>query len=239
MTFLCTWNNPFSTHIDLISKAVEGSDCKKWQPADRRPAAMGTPAPPGAKRERAGCPRLHFALWFYCFASDLGLPPPLLDRHKSDMLLSPQTHCFSTASCCLFLLRLGKAGSQLLSFPASVCRVPPVFTSGLSWELFVFASARFLSSLSVFVHLSVFVSLSLCVSLCLSLFLCLFMLCLSITLFLSLLPSVLCSVTQSCLTLCNPMDCSPPGSSVHGILQARTLEWVVISSSRRSSQLRN
>ena len=33
----------------------------------------------------------------------------------------------------------------------------------------------------------------------------------------------------SCLTLCNPMDCSPPGSSVHGILQARTLEWVAIS----------
>ena len=35
-------------------------------------------------------------------------------------------------------------------------------------------------------------------------------------------------VTQSCPTLCDPMDCSPPGSSVHGILQARTLEWVAI-----------
>ena len=34
------------------------------------------------------------------------------------------------------------------------------------------------------------------------------------------------SVAQSCLTLCDPMDCSPPGSSVHGILLARTLEWV-------------
>ena len=33
-------------------------------------------------------------------------------------------------------------------------------------------------------------------------------------------------VAQSCLTLCDPMDCSPPGSSVHGILQARILEWV-------------
>ena len=41
---------------------------------------------------------------------------------------------------------------------------------------------------------------------------------------------------QSCLTLCDPMDCSPPGSSVHGILQARLLEWVAISSSRGSSQ---
>ena len=36
-------------------------------------------------------------------------------------------------------------------------------------------------------------------------------------------------VTQSCLTLCDPMDCSPLGSSVHGILQARILEWVAIS----------
>ena len=33
-------------------------------------------------------------------------------------------------------------------------------------------------------------------------------------------------VAQSCLTLCDPMDCSPPGSSAHGILQARILEWV-------------
>ena len=42
-------------------------------------------------------------------------------------------------------------------------------------------------------------------------------------------------VTQSCLTLCDPVDCSPPGSSVHGILQARVLEWVAISFSRGSS----
>ena len=39
--------------------------------------------------------------------------------------------------------------------------------------------------------------------------------------------------------LCDPMDCSPPGSSVHGILQARTLEWVAISSSKGSSQPRD
>ena len=35
-------------------------------------------------------------------------------------------------------------------------------------------------------------------------------------------------VTQQCPTLCNPMDCSPPGSFVHGLLQARILEWTVI-----------
>ena len=40
---------------------------------------------------------------------------------------------------------------------------------------------------------------------------------------------------QLCLTLCNPMDCSPPGSSVHGSLQARILEWVSTLSSRGSS----
>ena len=44
-----------------------------------------------------------------------------------------------------------------------------------------------------------------------------------------------CSVTQSCPTLCNPMDCSPPGSSVHGIPQARILEWVAMPFSRESS----
>ena len=41
-----------------------------------------------------------------------------------------------------------------------------------------------------------------------------------------------------CLTLCDPMDCSPPGSSVHGILQARILEWTAIPFSRGSSQPR-
>ena len=40
--------------------------------------------------------------------------------------------------------------------------------------------------------------------------------------------------TQSCPTLCDPMDCSPPGPSIHGILQARILEWVTISFSRGS-----
>ena len=41
-------------------------------------------------------------------------------------------------------------------------------------------------------------------------------------------------VTQLCPTLCNPVDCSPPGSSIHGILQSRILEWVVIFFSRGS-----
>ena len=42
-------------------------------------------------------------------------------------------------------------------------------------------------------------------------------------------------VPQSCPTLCNPVDCSLPGSSLHGILQARILKWVAISFSRLSS----
>ena len=46
-------------------------------------------------------------------------------------------------------------------------------------------------------------------------------------------------VAQPCPTLCDPMDCSLPGSSLHGILQARVLEWVAISFSRGSSQPRD
>ena len=51
--------------------------------------------------------------------------------------------------------------------------------------------------------------------------------------------TAMCLVTQSCLTFSNPMDCSPPGSSVHGISQARLQEWVDFSSSRRFSQPRD
>ena len=46
-------------------------------------------------------------------------------------------------------------------------------------------------------------------------------------------------VTQLCLTLCDPMDCSLPGSSIYGIFQARILEWVSISFSSGSSQPRD
>ena len=48
-----------------------------------------------------------------------------------------------------------------------------------------------------------------------------------------------CSVAQLCPTLRNPMDCSPPGSSVHGVSQERILEWIAISFSMRSSQPRD
>ena len=46
---------------------------------------------------------------------------------------------------------------------------------------------------------------------------------------------IICLVAKSCLTLCDPMDCSLPGSSVHGILQGRILKWVAISFSKGSS----
>ena len=48
-----------------------------------------------------------------------------------------------------------------------------------------------------------------------------------------------CSVVQSCPTLCDPMDCSLLGSSVHGIFLARILEWISISFSRGSSRPRD
>ena len=50
---------------------------------------------------------------------------------------------------------------------------------------------------------------------------------------------VLAESLQSCPTLCDSVNCGPPGSSVHGILQARTLEWVAMPSSRRSSPPRD
>ena len=50
-----------------------------------------------------------------------------------------------------------------------------------------------------------------------------------------MIKNIIRSVVQSCPTLCNPLDCSPQGSSVRGIFQARTLEWAATSSSRGSS----
>ena len=51
--------------------------------------------------------------------------------------------------------------------------------------------------------------------------------------------SIYCPITESCSTLCEPMDCSLPGSTTHGIFQARILEWVAIFFSRGSSQSRD
>ena len=53
------------------------------------------------------------------------------------------------------------------------------------------------------------------------------------------LVTCVCEVAQSCLPFCDPVDWSPPGSSVHGILQARILEWVAVSFSRISSRPRD
>ena len=44
---------------------------------------------------------------------------------------------------------------------------------------------------------------------------------------------------QSCLTPCDPVDCNPPGFSVHGILQTRILQWIAMPSSREPSRLRD
>ena len=49
--------------------------------------------------------------------------------------------------------------------------------------------------------------------------------------------AVLCLVVQLCLTLCDPVDCTPPGSSVHEMLHARMLEWVAIDFSTVDTSL--
>ena len=59
------------------------------------------------------------------------------------------------------------------------------------------------------------------------------------SLLLSLVVCVCVLVAQSCLTLCDPVNCSLPGSSVHGVVQARILEWVTIAFSRGSAQPRD
>ena len=50
---------------------------------------------------------------------------------------------------------------------------------------------------------------------------------------------LLCMLSQSCQTLCDPLDCSPPGSSVHGIFQARVLEWSAITFSWPAQSLQS
>ena len=59
------------------------------------------------------------------------------------------------------------------------------------------------------------------------------------TIFVSVWVALMLSRSQSCPTLCGPLHCSPPGSSVRSISQARILEWVAISFSRESSQPRD
>ena len=66
-----------------------------------------------------------------------------------------------------------------------------------------------------------------------------FFFCCPVGLLWSVFTSLCVLVAQPCLTLCDPMDCSPPRSFVHGIFQAIVLEWVAISFSRGSSRPRD
>ena len=100
------------------------------------------------------------------------------------------------------------------------------------WILVSFKSPSFMS-LSQWVHLFVFQPLPQAQALPCSLP------CFIFIIICSTLPPLSLSVSQSCLILCNTMDCNQPGSSVHGILQTRVLEWVAISLSSGSSPIRN
>ena len=124
-----------------------------------------------------------------------------------------------------------------LSFPRPLLAyLSTVLSSKAPWQVHLSCP---LSSLSNIFHSFPFVALPLPVYVGRSLRLCpeLYLLTyIRSQLFLNLNLSCCCLVTKSCQSLCDPMDCSPPGSSVHGILQARILEWVAISFSRGSSR---
>ena len=89
-------------------------------------------------------------------------------------------------------------------------------------------------SVCVSVCLCVYVCLCVSVSVCLCVYLCV---CVCLCVCVSVCVCVL--VTQLCLTLCNPTDCSLPGFSVHGIFHTRILEWVAIPFSKGSSRPRD
>ena len=97
-----------------------------------------------------------------------------------------------------------------------------IFTSKLSFNLFLvtFFSFYFKNSWSHYLISTFYVSI-ICVCVCMCVCMCVFV--------------CVCMRTQLRSTHCDPMDCSPPGSSVNGILQVRILEWVAISYSRGSS----
>ena len=166
-------------------------------------------------RERAGCPVcvLHFG--FIVWLLTLAFLLRLLTGPSQACCFLLRPHCFSTAGRLPFVPPRSREGGVSAS-PLSRLGLPCPSCVPLrpQWGAVVFVSAGFLPSLSVCPPLG---------------------LCPSVPLCLPLPPSV----TLSCPTLCDPMDCSPPGSSVHGILQARILDWAVISSSRGPNRLRN
>ena len=159
------------------------------------------------------------ACWAHCLGLDSGGPA------SQDRLPSPHHVCslvLADGACRPPRPPVsGRGFSALPSPPPSHFLTPPSSPSPFPLALLFLSSP--VSVLHIF--LSYF---SLCFLCVLSVFLC---------------PSLrlcaaLCLVAQSCPTLFNHMDCSPPGSSVHGIFLARILEWVAMPSSRGSSQPR-
>ena len=92
-------------------------------------------------------------------------------------------------------------------------------------------------SLSLYIYIYIYIYIYVCVCVCV----CVLYMCMCVCAWVLACVCVCvsvdlctCSVIWSCLSFCDPMDCNLPGSSVHGIFQGGILEWVAISSSRRS-----
>ena len=109
--------------------------------------------------------------------------------------------------------------------------------------VYMYSSLYVCACVCVCVYIYIYSSLHVCACVCVYIYIAVYM-CVPVCVYIYiyscpyLVSFPLCVFAQSSLTLCNTMDCSPPGSSVHGIFQARILEWGAISFSRDSSQLR-
>ena len=163
-------------------------------------------------------PRLYFQPW--------PLLRPRLGKLTSHLTLRqvPLRYLdFGTSQSCRFTPKISLLLSLFIqwiqpkiSVTSLIFLFPSLFIPKLSCQYYVPNLSQFCPFPSIFVQAAIIS-------------------CLDIALVSAYSLCMLDKLLQSCPTLCGPMDCSPPGSSVHGILQARILEWVAISSSRGSS----
>ena len=154
----------------------------------------------------------------------------------SSLLCGPQLHIFRFSTIFHISLTLFPVLSifflcefQSISFWLSYQSTIHLFSYVLPGMKF---TTEFLPSITIVLSSRISIQLYMCVCVCV----CVCVVYIYIFRTIYIYSSLKLLVTQSCPTLGDPMDCSPPGSSVNGILQARILEWLAIPFSRQSAQ---